>query len=347
MLEENWRVRLEELSFGSQERRGVTRAGSRASLYRVSFESLGTFLRRKWARATLTDGTLLLMPYACVAYVSGIQILRIVARFSFKPPSIRPYTVHTQSPPPPPFSGLFSRTTRLSLPPSIVNFSSLATFTNSVNKISLRIYTNVNAFCVRVLLMCYCNFTFITVILSFYRIVLFCISLIMHICSLYWFYRHISGFRPLLPMHKLISRYQKGKTSLDLNEARDVGGFRMQWHQLDHMQTIYTSLQTDNHANTSSLNFYRPDALPDAQPTASKHWRPLYCNAANIRLLPTHYLNNATVTRPKYKRGRGRRGMGEGRGCTGGRSRLRRLLKVGAYGTSVVRCQWQLVLQVR
>jgi len=26
------------------------------------------------------------------------------------------------------------------------------------------------------------------------------------------------------------------------------------------------SLQTDNHSNTSSLNFYRPDALPDAQP---------------------------------------------------------------------------------
>jgi len=28
----------------------------------------------------------------------------------------------------------------------------------------------------------------------------------------------------------------------------------MQWHQLDHMQTICTSLQTDNHTNTSSLN---------------------------------------------------------------------------------------------
>jgi len=26
-----------------------------------------------------------------------------------------------------------------------------------------------------------------------------------------------------------------------------------QWHQLDHMQIIYTSLQTDNHASTSSL----------------------------------------------------------------------------------------------
>ena len=30
-----------------------------------------------------------------------------------------------------------------------------------------------------------------------------------------------------------------------------------------------TSLQTDNHTNTSSLNFYSPDALPDAQPTVS------------------------------------------------------------------------------
>ena len=43
----------------------------------------------------------------------------------------------------------------------------------------------------------------------------------------------------------------------------------MRWHQLDHMQTI----QTDNHTNISSLIFYRPDALPDAQPTVSKHLR--------------------------------------------------------------------------
>ena len=32
-------------------------------------------------------------------------------------------------------------------------------------------------------------------------------------------------------------------------------GGGMQWHQLDHMQTICTSLLTDNHTNTSSLNF--------------------------------------------------------------------------------------------
>ena len=47
----------------------------------------------------------------------------------------------------------------------------------------------------------------------------------------------------------------------------------MHRNQQDHMQTICTSLQTDNHTNTSSFNFYRPDTLPDASPTVSKHWR--------------------------------------------------------------------------
>jgi len=46
-----------------------------------------------------------------------------------------------------------------------------------------------------------------------------------------------------------------------------------QWQQLDHMQIIHTSLQTDNHASTSPLSFHRPDALPATQPTASEHWR--------------------------------------------------------------------------
>ena len=66
-----------------------------------------------------------------------------------------------------------------------------------------------------------------------------------------------------------VSRYQKDKTSLDLNEARVDGVLKWQWHQLDHMQAICTSLQTNNHTNT----FYRQGALPDAQPTVSKHWR--------------------------------------------------------------------------
>jgi len=64
-----------------------------------------------------------------------------------------------------------------------------------------------------------------------------------------------------------VSRYQKGKTNLDFTGARDS---EWQWHQLGHMQ-ICTSLKTDNHASTSLLSFYRPDALSAAQPTASKH----------------------------------------------------------------------------
>ena len=84
---------------------------------------------------------------------------------------------------------------------------------------------------------------------------------------------------PLHPFNGLfsrttrVSRYQKGKTSLDLNEARDGGVLGWQLHQLDHMQTICTSPQRDNNTNTSSLNFYRPGALPDAQPVVSNVWR--------------------------------------------------------------------------
>ena len=66
----------------------------------------------------------------------------------------------------------------------------------------------------------------------------------------------------LHPFHGLfsrttwVSRYQIGKTSLDLNEARDDGVLWWQWHQLDYMQTICTLLHTDNHTNTSSLNLH-------------------------------------------------------------------------------------------
>ena len=64
-----------------------------------------------------------------------------------------------------------------------------------------------------------------------------------------------------------VSRYQKGKTNLDFTEASDS---EWQWHQLGHMQ-VCTLLQTDNHTSTPPLFFYRPDALPAAQPTVSKH----------------------------------------------------------------------------
>jgi len=46
-----------------------------------------------------------------------------------------------------------------------------------------------------------------------------------------------------------------------------------QWHQLDLIQIICTLLHTYNCNSTSSFNFYRPDALPDAQPTVLRHCR--------------------------------------------------------------------------
>jgi len=82
------------------------------------------------------------------------------------------------------------------------------------------------------------------------------------------------GLRPVGPTHThpfngpfsgttRVSRYQKGKTSLDFTETRDS---EWQWHQLDHMQ-VSISFQTDNHTSTPPLKFfYRLDALPAAVP---------------------------------------------------------------------------------
>ena len=80
-------------------------------------------------------------------------------------------------------------------------------------------------------------------------------------------------FNGLFFMTSWVSRHQTGKTSLDLNEARGDRVLGCQWHQLDHMQTVCTLLKTDNDTNTSSLNFYRLDALHDTQSTVSKCWK--------------------------------------------------------------------------
>ena len=66
-------------------------------------------------------------------------------------------------------------------------------------------------------------------------------------------------------------RYQEGKTNLDFTEAP-------------------RSRQTCQHPTTQF--FYRPDALPAAQPTASKHWRLkiLYVNMNKIRTVSDIYI---------------------------------------------------------
>ena len=60
---------------------------------------------------------------------------------------------------------------------------------------------------------------------------------------------HTHPFNGPLSGTTRVSQYQKGKTNLDFSEARDS---EWQWHRLNHMQ-VCTSLQTDNHANTSLL----------------------------------------------------------------------------------------------
>jgi len=62
---------------------------------------------------------------------------------------------------------------------------------------------------------------------------------------------HTHTFNVPLSGTTRVSRYQKGKTNLDFTEARDS---EWQWHPLGRMQ-VCTSLQTDNHANTSPLSF--------------------------------------------------------------------------------------------
>jgi len=61
-----------------------------------------------------------------------------------------------------------------------------------------------------------------------------------------------------------VGRYQKGKTNLDLTEARDS---EWQRHQLGHMQ-VCTSLQTDNRTSIPPLSFLQA-GCPSCRPTNS------------------------------------------------------------------------------
>ena len=75
---------------------------------------------------------------------------------------------------------------------------------------------------------------------------------------------HTHPFNGPLSRTTRVSRYQKGKTSLDYTEARDS---EWQWHQLGDMQ-VCTSLQTDNHASIRPLSFLQA-GCPSCRPTNS------------------------------------------------------------------------------
>ena len=80
------------------------------------------------------------------------------------------------------------------------------------------------------------------------------------------YHTHTHPFNGPLSRTTRVSQYQKGKTNLDFTEARDS---ECQWHQLGHMQ-VCTARQITTPTPHHSV-FYRPNALPATQPTASKH----------------------------------------------------------------------------
>jgi len=77
-------------------------------------------------------------------------------------------------------------------------------------------------------------------------------------------YYTTSVLRPFIPEQPGNANTNKAAPFGILMKQEMMGGSGISWT----IWTICTSLQTDNHASTSSLSFYRPDALPAAQPTA-------------------------------------------------------------------------------
>jgi len=59
-------------------------------------------------------------------------------------------------------------------------------------------------------------------------------------------------FNGLFFQDNLVIRHQKGKPFWILLKQETMG---WQWHQLDHMQIICTTLQTDHHASTITQFF--------------------------------------------------------------------------------------------
>jgi len=105
-----------------------------------------------------------------------------------------------------------------------------------------------------------------------------CVCVCVYVCMCVYYY-----YTCLMASSRAawISWCQIGKTRLDFNEARDDGILGWQWHQLDHMQTICTSLQTDNHHSifTGRMLFLTPNKLKlldrdsSSQSNLSHHYR--------------------------------------------------------------------------
>ena len=107
----------------------------------------------------------------------------------------------------------------------------------------------------------------------------------------HWSSRKVQNIRMQLLIHPFnglfsrttwVSRHQKGKPFWILLE-QEMTVWR--WHQLDHMQIICTSLQTDNHASTSPLSFFTGQIpfLPTNQQRQSTQGKIYACKRLKTR----------------------------------------------------------------
>jgi len=72
----------------------------------------------------------------------------------------------------------------------------------------------------------------------------------------------------------------------------------MQWHQLDHYANNL------HHINTQSLNFYRPDALPEAKTNSVKALKAIIIIMCSLLLLQTRTqakYNHRHISKNNYR----------------------------------------------
>ena len=143
-----------------------------------------------------------------------------------------------------------------------------------------------------------------------------------------------------------VTRYQKGKDTLDLNETRDdgvLGCSGISW--TIGKQSAPRSRQITTPTPRHSI-FYRPDALPDAQPTVLKHWRhwkacvDWQIQFANSRFSSGH--QPCTNREPSESRVKTRRGLTQS--DVVGRQLMLRLLRFLEVGLGVLVRRFQLLL---
>ena len=90
----------------------------------------------------------------------------------------------------------------------------------------------------------------------------------VHDCDYQNQHTHTCPFNSPLSGTTQVSRYQTGKTTLDFTVARDS---EWQWHQLGHICKSAPRSRQITMPEPHHSVFYRPDALPAAQPTVSNN----------------------------------------------------------------------------